>query len=575
MASPRQATSKYSPSGDAPGSKNKASHRSLEHLSGGRPRFHGCSSISQYNILSKLGEGTFGEVYKAVSRQTTRTVALKKILMHHEKEGFPITALREIKLLKLLSHPNILKLEEVAVERKKEDGPRRAILYMVTPYMDHDLSGLLENPAVRFSEPQIKCYMLQLLQGLQFLHASKILHRDMKAANLLINNHGILQIADFGLARPYDDPVPESGRGGGEATRDYTTMVVTRWYRPPELLLQLRRYTTAVDLWGVGCVFGEMFKGKPILMGSSDLDQAQKIFTLVGSPTEENMPGWRDLPGCEGVRTFDPKPSSLHQAFREQGSSAISLLSELLKLDWRKRINAMDAIKHPYFSNPPLPAQPGDLPHFEESHEFDRRKNRGQKAAPPPAPAGGTVGMGPNGDFTHVVGPPNQYQPMNRGGAGTQANGQGQYPARRDHYEGRYQNPPNYDHRNPASHGPPAHRPAWAREPNGLPPRPPGPPPHAPGWGGQRRFPAAREDTSGGSLNSTRDTYIPSYATNRDNRDRGPRGRDEDQRNDDRGERVRYDERREHVFRDAGRRRSRSPNLRMDRERHRDSYRRQ
>jgi serine/threonine-protein kinase BUR1 len=218
--------------------------------------FRGCSRITDYEILGKLGEGTFGEVHRARSRKTGAIFALKKILMHNEKDGFPITALREIKLLKMLSHPNVLKLEEMAVEHhtKSTDKKKRAIMYMVTPYMAHDLSGLLENPSVKFTEPQVKCYMLQLLEGLRYLHDNKILHRDMKAANLLINNSGILQIADFGLARHYDESVPVAGHGGGEAHRDYTTLVVTRWYRPPELLLHLRKYTTAIDLWGVGFV---------------------------------------------------------------------------------------------------------------------------------------------------------------------------------------------------------------------------------------------------------------------------------------------------------------------------------
>jgi serine/threonine-protein kinase BUR1 len=128
-------------------------------------------------------------------------------------------------------------------------------MYMVMPYMDHDLSGLLENPSVTFTVPQIKCYLKQLLQGLQYLHENHILHRDMKAANLLISNKGILQIADFGLARHYDGQVPIPGGGGGEGKREYTALVVTRWYRPPELLMNLRRYTTAIDMWGVGFVF--------------------------------------------------------------------------------------------------------------------------------------------------------------------------------------------------------------------------------------------------------------------------------------------------------------------------------
>ena len=143
--------------------------------------------------------------------------------------------------------------------------------------MDHDLSVLLETPSVHFIEPRITCNMLQLLKGSDYLHANKILHRDMKVANLLTKIKGVSQIADFGLARPYDDPIPQPGKGGGEATRDSTTLVVTRWYRPPELLLQLLRYTTAIDMWGVGCVFGKMYKGEPILAGNSYLTGTNDI----------------------------------------------------------------------------------------------------------------------------------------------------------------------------------------------------------------------------------------------------------------------------------------------------------
>lgn len=547
---------------------------SLDKTPEGHLRFHGCSGIKNYEILSKLGEGTFGEVHKAQSLRTGRIVALKKILMHHEKDGFPITALREIKLLKMLSHPNILKLEEMAVERNKGEGRKKAIMYMVTPYMDHDLSGLLENPSVHFTEPQIKCYMLQLLKGLEHLHANKILHRDMKAANLLINNKGVLQIADFGLARPYDDPIPQPGKGGGEATRDYTTLVVTRWYRPPEVLLQLRRYTTAIDMWGVGCVFGEMFKGKPILAGNSDLNQAQMIFDLVGSPTEENMPGWSSLPGCEGISSFQYRPSTLSQAFREQGSSAISLLTELLKLDWRKRINAMDALHHPYFTNTPLPAHPSEIPHFEDSHELDRRKFRGQKAALPPAPAGYDVGMGPNGDWGHGGGQMYNNLQRSRGGNNTFQNNQQPYLPRRNQYENRVHCPPQ-ENRHLAMPIPPgSHRPTWVRDANGLPPRPP---PSNSGWGGTggwvgevapditRGRPPPRPGPLRAGMGQS-DTYIPSYAS----RDDGFRAREDGQWRDERGERGWHGDRREHNSREPGRRPSRTPDLHRDRDRDRD-----
>ncbi|KAH8733162.1 kinase-like domain-containing protein [Phaeosphaeriaceae sp. PMI808] len=480
-------------------------------------RFKGCSKIGEYEILQKLGEGTFGEVHKARHRVTGNVYALKKILMHNEKDGFPITALREIKLLKMLSHENALKLEEMAVERPKAEGRKRAILYMVTPYMDHDLSGLLDNPDVKFQEAQIKCYMLQLFKGLKYLHDNHILHRDMKAANLLINNRGRLQIADFGLARHYDEPVPQRGKGNGEARREYTTLVVTRWYRPPELLLQLRKYTPAIDMWGAGCVFGEMFKRKPILAGQSDIHQAQIIFELVGSPNDQTMPGWNDLPGAENVRSFGTQPGNIATRFRELSTAGLSLIKDLMRLDWRRRINAIDAIDHPYFRENPKPMREEDIPHFADSHELDRRNARGQKQALPPAPAGGTVGGGPNGEWTGSGPPPNAWQngdrrhgPQDRGPPGVDRSARGGYDRR-----------PPYEQRPPPPPPPGERRPNWgngadARHSN-LPP-PPGdghhPLPTVPRYGADGR--------RGGPPPG--DVYIPSYT------DGSQRSREPDER---------------------------------------------
>ncbi|KAL6704557.1 serine/threonine protein kinase, CMGC, CDC2/CDK subfamily [Coniothyrium glycines] len=516
-------------------------------------RFKGCSKIGEYEMLQKLGEGTFGEVHKARHRTTGRVFALKKILMHNEKDGFPITALREIKLLKMLSHDNVLVLEEMAVERPKAEGRKRAILYMVTPYMDHDLSGLLDNPDVRFQEAQIKCYMLQLFKGLRYLHDQHILHRDMKAANLLINNRGRLQIADFGLARHYDEPVPQRGRGNGDAKREYTSLVVTRWYRPPELLLQLRRYTPAIDLWGAGCVFGEMFKRKPILAGQSDLHQAQIIFELVGSPNDQSMPGWRDLPGAEPIRNFPPSTGSIAARFRELSPTGLSLIKDLLRLDWRKRINAIDAIDHPYFKEQPLPMREEDIPHFADSHELDRRNARGQKQALPPAPAGGTVGGGPNGEWTGQGPPPHAWQngdrrfgPQDRGPPGVDRGQRGGYDRR----------PPPYDHRAPPP-PPGERRPNWG---NGNLPAPPPdgrhPLPAVPRYGSD-----SRDGRRGGP--APNDTYIPSYGGGEgppDDRNRGYGGRDRERPGDSRN--FGKDRR-------DGRTRSRSPE-RRDRNRDRD-----
>ncbi|KJZ75591.1 Serine kinase BUR1 [Hirsutella minnesotensis 3608] len=508
----------------------------LNHL---RPKssFQGCSRISDYDLQGKLGEGTFGEVHRARSKKTGALVALKKIIMHHEKDGFPITALREIKLLKLLSHENILRLENMAVEHpsRSTDKRKKPIMYMVMPYMDHDLSGLLDNPSVHFKEPQIKCYMKQLLRGLCYLHENHILHRDMKAANLLINNQGILQIADFGLARHYDGPTPQSGRPMGDGRRDYTGLVVTRWYRPPELLLQLRQYTTAIDVWGVGCVFGEMLVGKPILAGESDGHQLELIWDLMGSPNDDVMPGWKQLPGGDHL-TPRPRPGNLQNRFREFGSGAIALLKELLKLDWRTRINAVDALEHPYFKMAPLPIEPHEIPMYEESHELDRRKFHDRKAALPPAPKGGTVGIGPDAN-----------------GATAGFNSSDGYASRNGVNGSRYRS------------GPDERRPAWQRD-RGPPSRPPQdrPGPRDDPDFRDRGAPRSRVPPRGPDI----DTYIPSYCRDDGGR-RGPERPREERRR--RNSNDRWNERDRHP-----RSRSRSPvHDRRDRERiERDMYRR-
>ncbi|KAG5353415.1 hypothetical protein C0989_006928 [Termitomyces sp. Mn162] len=324
-------------------------------------KFEGCGLQSDYDVTTKLGEGTFGEVHKAIHKETGRHVALKRILMHNEKEGMPVTALREIKILKALKHPSIIEILDMFVVRGTEKDPLS--VYMVFPYMDHDLAGLLENDRVKLQPSQIKLYMKQLLEGTEYMHRNNILHRDMKAANLLISNTGSLRIADFGLARAYDSNVTRVGSDGRIKERKYTNCVVTRWYRPPELLLGARQYGGEVDIWGIGCVLGEMFNRRPILPGNSDLDQLEKIWQLCGTPNQHTWPNFDALPGCDGVKRFQTH-------------------SRRVKQTWdRERITAAEALDHEYFWTDPLPADPKTLPTYEASHEFDRR---GQRQQPPP-----------------------------------------------------------------------------------------------------------------------------------------------------------------------------------------------
>ncbi|KAG9311694.1 kinase-like domain-containing protein [Chiua virens] len=336
--------------------------------------FEGCGKQLDYNCHDKVvswpSSVAFAILVKSTRQSkfaTGRAVALKRILMHNEKEGVPVTALREIKILKAMKHPCIVDIVDMFVVRSKgKESPLS--VYMVFPYMDHDLAGLLENDRVKLQPSHIKLYMKQLLEGTEYMHRNHILHRDMKAANLLISNTGSLRIADFGLARAFDPSIEKR----------YTNCVVTRWYRPPELLLGARQYGGEVDIWGIGCVLGEMFMRKPILPGTSDIDQLEKIWQLCGTPNQHTWPNFDALPGCEGVKRFQNYPKKLKSSLVSIsiGPETSDLLDKLLTCNPRDRITASQALDHDYFWTDPLPADPKSLPVYEASHEFDKRGRR-------------------------------------------------------------------------------------------------------------------------------------------------------------------------------------------------------
>ncbi|ORZ36082.1 kinase-like domain-containing protein [Catenaria anguillulae PL171] len=248
----------------------------------------------------------FSEVHKAVRRSTKEFVALKKIRMEVcDKEGrwertdFPFTAVREIKLLKQLKHPNIISVIDMAVEAFGTHQNDKPEIYLVFPYMEGDLCGILDDPRVILDMGTIKAYMQQLLDGLHYLHYNNIIHRDLKSANILLNNRGELRIADFGLARQFE-PVRRP---------EMTAVVVTRWYRAPELLLGIRRYTVAIDMWAFGCILAEMITRKPLFPGqdhtagkdevTGEIGQLKLIYEFCGAPTDpdldEIMQGEREL----------------------------------------------------------------------------------------------------------------------------------------------------------------------------------------------------------------------------------------------------------------------------------------
>merc|ERR1712023_512560 len=215
-------------------------------------------SMDKYRKIDKLGEGTYGIVYKARNRETDDIVALKRIRLESVDEGIPCTAIREISLLKELNHPNIVRLYDVIHTERK--------LTLVFEFLDQDLKKYIDSCNGKMEVMAIKSFLFQLFKGIMYCHQHLILHRDLKPQNLLINEEGELKLADFGLARAFGIPV-----------RSYTHEVVTLWYRAPDVLMGSRKYSTPVDIWSVGCIFAEMVSGRPLFPGSDDNDQLRRI----------------------------------------------------------------------------------------------------------------------------------------------------------------------------------------------------------------------------------------------------------------------------------------------------------
>lgn len=229
--------------------------------------------VNEYEKLNKVGEGTYGVVYRARDTKTDEIVALKRVRMEEEKDGLPVSSLREINLLLNMRHKNIVELREVVV------GQRLDSIFLVMEYCEQDLASLLDNMSSHFTEAQVKCIMLQLLNGLDYMHEQYIIHRDLKASNLLMTDHGCVKIADFGLARKFSIP-----------NGQMTPKVVTLWYRAPELLFGSKLQTTAIDIWSAACIFGELLLHKPLLPGRSELNQIDLIINLLGTPNDTIWP---------------------------------------------------------------------------------------------------------------------------------------------------------------------------------------------------------------------------------------------------------------------------------------------
>ncbi|RJE24602.1 Cell division control protein [Aspergillus sclerotialis] len=308
--------------------------------------------MENYQKIEKIGEGTYGVVYKARElNHPNRIVALKKIRLEAEDEGVPSTAIREISLLKEMNDPNIVSLYNIV----HADGHK---LYLVFEFLDLDLKKYMEALPVSeggrgkalpdgstmstdlgLGDAMVKKFMAQLIEGIRYCHSHRVLHRDLKPQNLLIDREGNLKLADFGLARAFGVPL-----------RTYTHEVVTLWYRSPEILLGGRQYSTGVDMWSCGAIFAEMCTRKPLFPGDSEIDEIFKIFRLLGTPDENTWPGVTSFPDFKP--TFPKwKRADSHALVPGLDPDGLDLLEALLEYDPARRLSAKQACMHSYFQH--------------------------------------------------------------------------------------------------------------------------------------------------------------------------------------------------------------------------------
>ncbi|KAG8066864.1 hypothetical protein GUJ93_ZPchr0004g40236 [Zizania palustris] len=339
----------------------------LEHLAAGWPRW--LTEVAaeavrgwlprkseSFEKLDKIGQGTYSSVYKARDLENGKVVALKKVrFANMDPESVRFMA-REIHILRRLDHPHVVKLEGLVTSHMSSS------LYLIFEYMEHDLAGLAATPGIKFTEPQVKCYMQQLLSGLDHCHSRGVLHRDIKGANLLLDNNGILKIADFGLATFFNPNQKQL----------LTSRVVTLWYRPPELLLGATSYGAAVDLWSAGCILAELLSGRPIMPGRTEVEQLQKIFKLCGSPSEEFWTNFK-LSRATIFKPQHPYRRCVSDVYKDFPSSALSLLDLLLAVEPASRGTAASALESEFFTAKPYSCDPSSLPKYPPSKEYDAK----------------------------------------------------------------------------------------------------------------------------------------------------------------------------------------------------------
>ena len=275
-------------------------------------------------------------------------------------KDFPVTSLREITILLKLKHPNIVSVHEVVI------GSSRRDVFMVMEFVDHDLKFLMEQMKFCWEQSEIKRLMMQLLDAVAYLHDNWIIHRDLKTSNILLNNMGQLKIADFGMGRKYAEPCGSM-----------SPLVVTLNYRAPEITLGANSYGPAIDMWSVGCIFGELVLHTQVFDAYTEVELIHAMNSMLGPPNEQNWPGYKKLKYSHMIFPVVKTPKlDVKLNSTNLSSSGKSLLRALLTYDPDQRITARKSLKHAYFFDKPLAKPEQYMPTFKPTNDGDREQKR-------------------------------------------------------------------------------------------------------------------------------------------------------------------------------------------------------
>ncbi|KAI5172100.1 cyclin-dependent kinase 7 [Nematocida sp. LUAm3] len=318
--------------------------------------------VKRYTREEKIGEGTYAVIFSGkeytvdlpnaqkqivteippLNSIQERKIAIKRIKNIEQTEGIDVTTLREIKNLKRVSSEHIIEILDIFEQNNQ--------IHIILPYMESTLEDLIKSKKLFFMPQDVKSWMLMVCKGIYACHSLFIIHRDIKPNNILVSKSGDIKLADFGLSIET-----------GSSIRHMTNQVITRWYKSPEILLGGTNYTFGVDIWALGCLFAELLLRTPYFPGTDDINQLELIFQGLGTPSEDQWPEIKELPGYKMNIPQRPK-NDLSLLFSGAGPDAIDLLEKMLLYNPEKRISIEEILSHPYFTNFPSPTHPSSLP---------------------------------------------------------------------------------------------------------------------------------------------------------------------------------------------------------------------